>query len=88
MKQEASSSKQPKHNPKIVAAIPCLNEDRYIGSVVLKVKKFVDSVVVIDDGSSDDTAEVAAGAGATVHKHDKKKRTNDCFREYSERFCN
>jgi len=73
MNRETSPSEQPERRLKIVAAIPCLNEDRCIGSVVLKVKKFVDSVIIIDDGSSDATAEVAAGAGATVHKHGENR---------------
>ncbi len=65
MNRELLNSKQVQNKPKIIAAIPCFNEERCIGSVVLKTKKFVSSVVVIDDGSSDATAEVAAEAGAT-----------------------
>ena len=56
--------------PVIVAAIPCFNEERFIGSVVLMVKKHVDKVLVIDDGSTDASAEVAAAAGAVVVRHD------------------
>jgi glycosyltransferase involved in cell wall biosynthesis len=59
--------------PLIVAAIPCFNEERFIGSVVLKVKKYVDKVVVIDDGSTDASVEVARDAGATVRSHDCNK---------------
>jgi glycosyltransferase involved in cell wall biosynthesis len=59
--------------PFIVAAIPCFNEERFIGSVVLKARKHVDRVLVIDDGSSDATAEVAAEAGAAVVRHDCNK---------------
>jgi len=50
----------------VVALIPAFNEDRFIGSVVLKTCRFVNQVVVIDDGSTDDTADVAEAAGATV----------------------
>ena len=42
--------------PKIVAAIPCYNEARFIGEVVAKAKKYVDQVIVVDDGSRDGTA--------------------------------
>ncbi len=54
---------------KVVAAIPCFNEDRFIGSVVAKARKFADEVIVIDDGSTDDSAEVAKTAGAVVYSH-------------------
>ena len=59
-----------KTKPKIMAAIPVYNEERFIGSVVLKTKKYVDEVVVIDDGSTDATSEIAKAAGATVIKHE------------------
>jgi glycosyltransferase involved in cell wall biosynthesis len=58
------------HKPLIVAVIPCFNEVRFIGSVVLTVKKHVDKVLVIDDGSTDASAEVAGAAGAIVFHHD------------------
>jgi glycosyltransferase involved in cell wall biosynthesis len=59
--------------PLIVAAIPCFNEERFIGSVVLRVKKYVDRVVVVDDGSTDASIEIASAAGAIVHSHDCNK---------------
>ena len=49
---------------KTLAAIPCHNEGLTIGSVVLKARKYVDLVLVIDDGSADDTVDVAESAGA------------------------
>jgi len=54
---------------KTLAAIPCFNEEKTIGSVVLKAKQYVDEVLVIDDGSADNTAKVAEYAGATVLRH-------------------
>ncbi|MEE9592539.1 MAG: glycosyltransferase family 2 protein [Thermoplasmata archaeon] len=53
----------------ILVAIPAYNEGVAIGSVVLKAMQFVDEVIVVDDGSSDDTAEIAELAGATVLRH-------------------
>ncbi len=54
---------------KTLAAIPCYNEEFAIGSVVLKTRRRVDEVVVIDDGSTDATAEIAREAGAKVISH-------------------
>jgi glycosyltransferase involved in cell wall biosynthesis len=65
--------RQTQHTSKIIAAIPCLNEERLIGSVVIKARKYVDKVIVIDDGSTDATAEIAAEAGALVYHHDHNR---------------
>jgi glycosyltransferase involved in cell wall biosynthesis len=53
----------------VVVAIPAYNEDRYIGSLVLKLRAGNRQVLVIDDGSTDATADVAEAAGATVIRH-------------------
>ena len=59
--------------PKVVAAIPCFNEQQFIGDVVSKARNHVDLVIVIDDGSSDDTAKVAQAAGAEVIRHEARQ---------------
>ncbi len=58
-----------------LVVIPCYNEEATIGSVVLKAKGHVDKVLVIDDGSKDDTAKIAkqAGAAVIIHKINKGK---------------
>lgn len=53
----------------IVAAVPACNEEKTIGRVVTGAVRQVDKVIVIDDGSSDATAEIAEKAGATVIRH-------------------
>ena len=58
---------------KRIAAIPCYNEGLAIGSVALKASRHVDEVLVVDDGSTDDTVEVAKAAGATVVAHEENK---------------
>lgn len=50
----------------IVAVIPAYNEERFIGSVVINARKHADAIIVVDDGSCDETAEVAKAAGAIV----------------------
>jgi glycosyltransferase involved in cell wall biosynthesis len=61
------------HGPRVVAIVPAHNEERFIGSVVLKTRKYVDEVIVVDDGSSDGTAEVAEAAGAIVIRHERNQ---------------
>ena len=58
---------------RVVAAIPCYNTQEHIAEVIAKTKKYVDVVIVIDDGSTDKTAEVAKKAGATVIAHIKNE---------------
>jgi glycosyltransferase involved in cell wall biosynthesis len=60
------------HHPRI-AVIAAFNEDRFIGSVVLKTRRYVDHVIVVDDGSQDQTADVAAEAGAIVLRHEHNR---------------
>lgn len=50
----------------VMVAIPAFNEAATIGSVVIAAGRYVDNVVVIDDGSLDATLEIAREAGATV----------------------
>lgn len=57
----------------VVAGIPAYNEAVAIGSVVLRAKEYSDEVLVIDDGSTDDTARIAEAAGATVLEHDENR---------------
>jgi len=56
--------------PKIIAAIPAYNEAKYIGQVVRQTKKYVHQVIVVDDGSTDETAKEAKTAGAAVIRHE------------------
>jgi glycosyltransferase involved in cell wall biosynthesis len=56
---------------RILVCIPAFNEAREIGNVVLKAKKYAQDVIVCDDGSTDNTGEIATDAGATVLKHDR-----------------
>lgn len=51
---------------KLTVIIPCLNEEQGIERVLEKMPPFVDQVIVVDNGSTDRTGEVARRFGATV----------------------
>lgn len=55
---------------KTVAVIPALNESKTIKKVVVETLNYID-VIVVDDGSIDDTAKVANKFGAQVIEHKK-----------------
>lgn len=59
--------------PQIVVVIPAYNEERFIGSVVLKARQHAGTVLVVDDGSTDATAEIAEAAGAIVIRHEQNR---------------
>ncbi len=54
----------------ITVVIPCLNEEKGIEGVLKAMPGFVDEVVVVDNGSTDRTADVAAAYGAKVIRED------------------
>ena len=62
-----------RNRPKVIAAIPAYNEEKYIGTVVLKARQYVSEVIVLDDGSTDHTADVARLAGASVIRHQQNE---------------
>ena len=75
---------------KTLVAIPCYNEKLVIGSIVLKARNYVTEVVVINDGSADDTINVAKAAGAIVVSHEINKgygvAIQSCF-NYAKKHC-
>ena len=63
----------PQRDTRTLAVVPAYEEGRRIGSVVLQVKPYVDQVLVVDDGSHDDTALIAHAAGALVIRHEHNR---------------
>ena len=57
----------------IIAAMPAYNEESTIAKVILKVRKYVKHVIVVDDGSNDATAEIAEALGAIVIRHPENR---------------
>jgi glycosyltransferase involved in cell wall biosynthesis len=51
---------------RITVIIPCLNEEQGIEQVLRRMPEFVDQVIVVDNGSTDRTSDVARTFGADV----------------------
>ncbi|QLD88779.1 glycosyltransferase family 2 protein [Natronomonas salina] len=67
------TSREFQTDDRIIVGIPTYNEEVAIGSVVLNSQQYADEVIVVDDGSTDQTVEIATQAGATVIKHPENK---------------
>jgi glycosyltransferase involved in cell wall biosynthesis len=57
--------------PRVIAGVPAFNEERTIAKVVVRALRHVDKVIVVDDGSRDDTAAIAEKLGAMVVRHER-----------------
>lgn len=55
---------------RITVIIPCLNEEQGIAEVLKRMPEFVDEIIVVDNGSTDRSSEVARGFGAKVIRED------------------
>ena len=68
----SDGAEQPQ-GPFVIACIPAYNVERSIAGVVVRAKKYVDRVVVCDDGSVDLTGAIAEGLGAVVIRHEENR---------------
>ena len=58
---------------KTLIVIPCYNEEHTIANIIQKTKKHAKNILVIDDGSADNTAQVAKNEGVIVIIHEKNQ---------------
>ena len=66
-------SKRDTFPQKIIAIIPVYNEAHIIAEVIKNCKKYVDEIVIVDDGSADNTVDIAESLGAYVVRHETNK---------------
>ncbi|MBK5213695.1 MAG: glycosyltransferase family 2 protein [Flavobacteriaceae bacterium] len=64
----------------IKVIIPAYNEEHSIGKVIAEIPKFVSEIIVVNNNSTDNTAEVAKKAGATVLFEPKRGYGNACLK--------
>jgi len=67
------SKENPGGEMKICMLVPAYNEASTIADVVKGCLKYVPDVLVVDDGSTDNTGEAARGAGARIITHEKNR---------------
>ena len=64
----------------ITVIMPALNEEEAIGGVLRSLPPWVDDVIVVDNGSTDRTAQIAAAAGAVVVREERRGYGAACLR--------
>jgi len=57
----------------IVLGIPAYNEEKTIAKIIVQAKKFVDHIIVCDDGSNDMTFDISKSLGVDTIKHESNK---------------
>jgi glycosyltransferase involved in cell wall biosynthesis len=69
---------------KATIIIPAVNEEKSIGLVIDEIpKEHVEAVIVVDNGSTDDTVAVAQRCGATIGREDRRGYGAACLRGIS-----
>ena len=66
-------------SPRVVVIVPALDEEEAIGQVLSEIPSYVASVVVVDNGSTDATADIARGHGAVVVSEPRRGYGRACL---------
>jgi glycosyltransferase involved in cell wall biosynthesis len=77
---EADQNRVAQIRLKTAAIIPAYREEQHISDVVRRTRQQLDHVVVIDDGSSDNTARCARDAGAEVIVHSQNRGKGEAIK--------
>jgi len=56
---------------RVAVGLPAYNEEKNIASIIIKLKRITDTIIVCDDGSSDLTSKIASDLGAITITHPK-----------------
>jgi len=64
---------------KVLIAIPVYNEQKYVAGVLEKVRRYADDVLVIDDGSTDQTPVLLARQPVEVIRHAQNRGYGQCM---------
>ena len=67
-------------NSQTAAVIPAYQDEKHIGDIVRRTRDQLDHVLVIDDGSSDQTAQRAREAGAEVIVHSENRGKGEAIK--------
>lgn len=67
------------NNNTIAVVVPAYNEEKNIGGVIEAMPNFVDKIIVVDDGSTDNTADISKNMGAQVLSHKNNKGVGAAF---------
>jgi glycosyltransferase involved in cell wall biosynthesis len=62
------------------AVIPAYQDEKHIGDIARRTRERLDHVVVVDDGSTDHTAQCAREAGAEVIVHDQNRGKGEAIK--------
>ena len=64
---------RPRPAARTLVAMPAYNEEAYIAKTIIGAKKYADAVLVVDDGSEDETVPIAEALGAIVVRHETNR---------------